>query len=319
MVYHPYLRGKQFELVALREIAPVLQAHGFVPIVEPVREQVSGLSRALKTLSDHNVRSIVVANPQLGDHSSDSAQVSQLIRGLDSDETTVLPGIVATAEMSVSDVMRIWDAHRESSIVLVHAGFTEAEALAEAAANRGDISANIFLEHLSGKLYRRHFQGLGESILIRDGFTRMRNRDYPPEEQFSELHITYTMEGADGFGDFLIVGDNYSESGGPAYAVAIHLTYVDNARDKEMFVRHFKSDRQDTPQDPAGKFAEALAKLVDFLDSHPDRVLESSAVAEFRELHRSRHFPGLGYVKKLSMKHHIEVMADFINTNRESE
>jgi hypothetical protein len=30
----------------------------------------------------------------------------------------------------------------------------------------------------------------------------------------------------DGFGDFLIVGDDYSESGGPAYAIAIHLTFI---------------------------------------------------------------------------------------------
>ena len=29
----------------------------------------------------------------------------------------------------------------------------------------------------------------------------------------------------DGFGDFLIVGDDYSDTGGPAYAVAIHLTF----------------------------------------------------------------------------------------------
>ena len=65
-----------------------------------------------------------------------------------------------------------------------------------------------------------------------------------------------------GFGDFLIVGDEYSESGGPAYTIAIHLTYIDFDQDEAMHVRHFLSDRQDTPKDPGGKFSEALTKLV---------------------------------------------------------
>ena len=29
----------------------------------------------------------------------------------------------------------------------------------------------------------------------------------------------------------------------------------------------------------------------------------------------TKHFPGLGYVKKLSMKHHIETLADFFSRN----
>ena len=113
-----------------------------------------------------------------------------------------------------------------------------------------------------------------------------------------------------GFGDFLMVGDDYTESGGPAYAVAIHITFIDPDRDDEMRIFHFVSDRQDTPTDPAGKFAEALAKLIAQLNSKTNKVYESSAITEFRELAARGHFPGLGYVKKLSMKHHIETLAD---------
>ena len=35
----------------------------------------------------------------------------------------------------------------------------------------------------------------------------------------------------------MIVGDDYMESGGPAYAVAIHLTYLN--KEGDMFIRHF--------------------------------------------------------------------------------
>ena len=58
----------------------------------------------------------------------------------------------------------------------------------------------------------------------------------------------------------LVVGDEFSESGGPAYAIAIHLTFIDPDKENEMWIHHFLSERQDTPKDPAGKFAEALAK-----------------------------------------------------------
>ena len=114
-----------------------------------------------------------------------------------------------------------------------------------------------------------------------------------------------------GFGDFLIVGDEYAETGGPAYAVAIHLTFIDPTKDDEMFIYHFVSERQDTPTDPAGKFAEALDAMMRKLARPNHHIFESSAVTEFRDLHRRGHFPGLGYVKKLSMKHHIETLNDF--------
>lgn len=115
-----------------------------------------------------------------------------------------------------------------------------------------------------------------------------------------------------GFGDFLIVGDVYSESGGPAYAVAIHLTFIDPDKDDVMYIYHFVSDTRDTPTDPAGKFAQALAKLIEKLDSGTSHILETEAIKEFRTLHEKGHFPGLGYVKKLSMKHHIETLAAYL-------
>ena len=78
-----------------------------------------------------------------------------------------------------------------------------------------------------------------------------------------------------------------------------------------MFIYHFKSDTNDAPTDPAGKFSEALNKLISALNSGNSHILETSAVHEFRELHARGHFPGLGYVKKLSIKHHLETLATY--------
>jgi hypothetical protein len=102
-----------------------------------------------------------------------------------------------------------------------------------------------------------------------------------------------------GFGDFLIVGDSYCEGGGPAYAVAIHLTFIDPDKDDVMYVYHFVSTTKDTPTDPAGKFAQALKKLIDKLNTGNSKLLETDAIKEFREFYAKGHFPDLGYVKKL--------------------
>src|SRR5690606_7047031 len=117
-------------------------------------------------------------------------------------------------------------------------------------------------------------------------------------------------EDMNGFGDFLIVGDDYSEGGGPAYAVAIHLTFINPDDEDVMYIYHFVSSTNDTPTDPGGKFAQALAKLIAKLESGTSKLFESSAIKEFRDLNEKGHFPGLGSVKKLSMRHHIETLAD---------
>ena len=79
-----------------------------------------------------------------------------------------------------------------------------------------------------------------------------------------------------------------------------------------MMIRHFKSDRSETPSDPGGKYLEALAKMIAFIDSGEPHIAETSALAEFRTHYADKYFPGLGYVKRLSMTHHIETMAGFL-------
>jgi hypothetical protein len=136
---------------------------------------------------------------------------------------------------------------------------------------------HIFFDESCGKLYQKHFSGANR-ILLRDRFQRMRNRDYELVGPFSDLHVTFPDEGMNGFGDFLIVGDDYSESGGPAYAITIHLTFIDPDQDDAMQIYHFKSKRLDTPKDPAGKFAEALAAMMKTLHAPNAKVLETAAV-----------------------------------------
>lgn len=310
-IYYPYCRGKQFELIAIRESAGLLARSNFEPIIEPVKESLSGLDRALKSVIEADGHATVIVNPYHGDHSEDGVNIEALLNDQFSDHAdSIAAGILLKKDMTVEDALKLHATYPEENTTFIHAGFTEAKALA-AELGQGLVSTrHVFFEAHCGKLYRKHFQG-ATRVLLRDGFKRRRNADHPRLEEFSDLHATYEEEGMDGFGDFLIVGDDYTETGGPAYAVAIHLTFVDGDKDDAMFIYHFVSDTRDTPSDPAGKFAEALAKLIQKLNTGRSKLIETSAVKEFRQLHANGHFPGLGYVKKLSLKHHIETIADY--------
>lgn len=312
-MYYPYFRGKQNELITIRENAQLLKQSGFVPIIEPVKESLSGLTKALSAVVEVEGEAIVIVNPYHGDHSHNAEGILSLFQNDFEQVLNVSAGILLTEDISVGDIESLCADFDNRPITLIHAGFAEAKLLAE---TLGDVLSkfrHIFIEDNCGRLYRRHFKS-PDRVLIRDGFQKRTNREHPAVEFFSDLHVTYGEEGVQGFGDFLIVGNDYTEGGGPAYAVAIHLTFIDQSKDDEMHIHHFKSIRQDDPKDPAGKFAEALTKLVDEFNRPGSSILRTSAIEEFLDLHARGHFPGLGYVKKLSMQHHIETLANYFKT-----
>jgi hypothetical protein len=250
--------------------------------------------------------------PLSGDHQEDGTSITGLLQENFKGDNNISAGILLRSNVTVDEAMACYRHHADHHPVLIHAGFTEPKALAAELGDRMPGLTNIFIEEYAKLLYRKHFDQ-STRILVRDGFKPLRNADYPPMKEFSDLHVTYGELGMTGFGDFLIVGDAYSEGGGPAYAVVIHVTFIDPDRDDVMYIYHFVSDTKDTPTDPAGKFAQALAKLIARLDSGTSHILETEAIKEFRDLHAKGHFPGLGYVKKLSMKHHIETLAAYFN------
>jgi hypothetical protein len=308
-MYYPYFRGKQFELLTIRETAKLMAERGFVPIIEPVKEGLSGLERALKAICDVKGNAIVIVNPHHGDLAGNGGGITKMLSKSFLDKDGITAGILLTSGMTVAEAMACYTKHKDHTPSFIHAGFAHGKALAESLGV--DKPTHVFFAAHTNKTYWKHFSEC-KGVLLEDGFKRQRNADYKEIEQFSDLHLTFKEDGWDGFGDFLIVGDDYSESGGPAYAVAIHLTYIDPDAEDQMFIYHFVSDRNATPTDPAGKFAEALEKLIAKLDEGDSHLFEGDAIQEFRDLYAKGHFPGLGSVKKLSMKHHIETLADYL-------
>src|SRR3546814_2189169 len=78
-MYHPYFRGKQFELITIREMAPLLAEKNFVPVIEPVREALGGLKKTLSAVCTAGGRAIVIVNPYHGDHQEDGTSITSLL------------------------------------------------------------------------------------------------------------------------------------------------------------------------------------------------------------------------------------------------
>jgi len=306
-MYYPFIRGKQFELLMLREMAPMISQWEFVPIIEPVRRNLTALRRTVKALIENNCRFILIVNPIVGELKNTDTLLNEIVHGDLRDYDNYSPGINLTSDHDLDDVKMLFKKYRLPEVALIHWGFKDGKGLsAMLQKQKMGVSEHIFVEHSTR--YRKHFQGYTR-VVIEGGFEVINNKDYPDSEEFSELYLTYGDLGADAFGDFLIIGKQYKDGGGPAWAVAIHLTYKDSKADDIIAVKHYKSDTVDTRTDPAGKFLQALRKLNDDVRSPNSQILRTKAVEEYLRHYKRQHFPGLGYVKKLSMQHHLELMA----------
>ena len=309
-VYFPYVRGKQYELIMLREQADLFARSGFAPVVEPVKESLSGVARAVDALVAAGASGVLIVNPRVGDLRERNDEILRL--ACDQTWKGIHVGVCLSPTTSGEDLKRLLDKTAERPLTLVHWGSSNHETLKPVWGETARVQRHVFVGCTS--TYRKNFEA-DEKVMIDDGFEkRTRNAEYSHEPTaFSDLHLTYRTDfKMTGFGDFLTVGSEYAESGGPAYAIALHLSYIDPSRQNEMFVHHFVSDRQESPADPAGKFLEALQKLATEVERQDGPITRTSAVEEFLSLYKERRYPGLGYVKKLSMQHHVETLEAFL-------
>ena len=51
-MYYPYFRGKQYELITIRETSKLLAEKNFVPVIEPVRESLGSLKKTLSAVCE---------------------------------------------------------------------------------------------------------------------------------------------------------------------------------------------------------------------------------------------------------------------------
>jgi hypothetical protein len=157
----------------------------------------------------------------------------------------------------------------------------------------------------------RFVQGLGKTyIRLDDLFEKQaRNSDFLSieEHRFSEEHIYFSQENFTGFSDYTVLSSEYNDGGSTPRAVVIHLTFIN--QQNQIMIRHFTSVTNDSIANIQGKFAEAAQKAVNYCRLNH---LTNSAIDELENYFDEQHYPGLGTVKKISIKNHLLILSNYL-------
>ncbi|MEJ2899963.1 sce7725 family protein [Acinetobacter sp. NS-4] len=296
-MYYPILRGKLNELLALRELAP-LELKNFTPVIEPVKTDIKALVKTIEALNSNTIEPYIIINPTIGDFSNLPKNLYEELKKFDYLRYQILYSINENTE-TYKDFLEINDF-----------GLFIQKGIDQEIINFSKESKINFIQNDTSPNVKKL---ISNKVTYEDFFRKQKkNADYPKESPFSSLHSYYEEESNIGFGDYTITGDDFSEGGGPAYVVTIHCSYIDFNRFDELFIRHYSSKDDGTPTNPGAKFKQALNQLIADTETQAIPYSDTIGLEEFKALHLSEHFPGLGQVKKLSIKHHIQTISIYL-------
>lgn len=316
VMYFPYVRGRQYELLALRELATnnLLGKH-VTPIVEPVKLSptlVNAMTEFIKV--KHPIS--IIRNPAVGTFMSDWKDVQEQSKEAGYkqrfsehyEDSTIIKSLIM--QRNAKSLLDFWDKQgvSKTDLLVVNNDRDYLDIYESAFGNAIPRYVLMPDESVFRRKVRHH------KVLLDDKFEKQdRNADYQNSEDefFSDDHLYFKEDGFVGFSDYSVVGNEYLEAGFAPYAVVIHVVYF--ASDKTLRVRHFVSDSNEDITNPALKFYEAVSKLAAWYEVNPRPVKLTLGLQTFLQHYEQQSYPGLGTVKKLSLMHHIELMGKYLN------
>lgn len=310
-MYFPYLRARQFELITLRELAAegVLQGK-IVPVLEPVKESFNNLNLAHKVFQEKDFSAYLIMNPFEGEIPGDTDTFLTYVSGLENSK--FLPAFHYSDNVEYIKAS-IAKNNLTNCLIICLDNFSNEDGL-KALCQTPQVSHVMLLDPNKYRSLDRFIKGLGRVyIRLDDVFERQqKNADFLniAAHKFSEEHLFYTEDKYQGFADFTVLPKEYVDGGSTPRAVVIHLTYLNLNADNQIWIRHFTSETNDSIANVQGKFAEAAQKAIAFCDDLP---LKNSAVNELREYYDNARYPGLGTVKKISIKNHLLIVANYLS------
>ena len=322
-MYYPYFRGRQNELLCLRELLEENKlSKKIVPILEPVKFSSTFFSTLRKFL-ELNRTIIIVRNPCVGSFIKEYYEMKSKI---DNPENNSKKEKLTSNLLSYKEVLM--DKHLPSAYILnenvvsnIYNKKIDASSIYLICKERGD--CNYFRDHGRELVSKGTFvppyedfrdEVEGDLILLENCYSKARrNVDYleHTDDYFSKNHLVFSRRGYQGFSDYSIVGDEYEESGFAPLAIAIHIIYFDEW--KELRVHHFVSDSNENITDPARKFQEAMEKLIKWQEVH--NIPMTKGLDSLIKCYYNGKFPGLGVIKKYSIMHHMELMSSYFGDN----
>lgn len=306
-MYFPYLRGRQFELIAIRELLDKgIIGNKVIPIIEPVK-LTSTLVKTMQVYTEKKHKLALVMNPEVGEFVSKVKEKRK-------EEDQVVYDLYKQLESS--SIINAYLMKKNTPQQLMKKTDIQKFMIINPKRDCMDDFLSVYKENEplftllpDDRTFSR--KAPNSKVIFEDRFEKAaRNADYKENEDsyFSEDHLFYNSEGFKGFADYSVVGSEYNESGFAPTAVAIHIVYFD--KNRTLRIRHFVSDSNDDYNDPAGKFGEAVGKLVEWAEQ--TKQIQTEGLKCFIECYNMGKYPGLGTVKKYSIMHHLELMNMFL-------
>lgn len=319
-MYYPYLRGRQNELLCIRELLEQGKLNSkVVPVIEPVRFNATFFSTLSKFIESKR-EIVLIHNPKVGSFGKEYREMKQKI---DEEEDVKKKNKLQATLDSYREIL-----HNE---YVIEAYLNDNRVITEILDGNKNVNSLVLINCQQGnyKYYEEHGEKLharvtfipkdedfkdevyGDAVVLEDGYVKeKRNVDYidSPDVFFSRNHLVYAKRGYVGFSDYSIVGDDYDEAGFAPLAIAIHIMYYGSKN--ELRVHHFVSESNENISDPARKFEEAMENLLawEFFDAIP----RTEGFCRLLDCYNNGKFPGLGVIKRYSLMHHIQMMSDYL-------
>ncbi|MDR2145840.1 MAG: sce7725 family protein [Tannerella sp.] len=271
-MYYPYLRGKQFELIALREFADLYDNYKVIPIIEPVKAAFNSMVLAVSAMKKKGLKFVVILNPQVGDIIGQMQIIETGLADVLPDRTVWSPAFIVNNNNHQQIITQINNQNYQH-VFLICKDNLDTSALTLAQMIQMDNVTHIVSTASSTRIKRLAQRNSKSVIRLDDNFIPQRkNSDFLsiPEEMFTEEYNFFSDDGYDGISDYTVLPSEFVESGMGPVAVAIHWTYEKNT--ESVWVRHFVSDTNVDRSNVQGKFAEAARKAVEFLNYSQPRI-----------------------------------------------
>lgn len=308
-MYYPYLRARQFELIALRELATEEATQGvIVPILEPVKETHNNLTLAHNVFKDKKQTAYLIVNPTIGELAGDGGFYLEYLSELN--DPKFFPAF--HYKNNSNFINQCIERFGLNNCMIVCQNDVDPDDLGfRQLVTKNEVSSINVSDPNKNRSLHRFIRGLNKNyIRLDDLFEKQaRNSDYLEiqEHRFSEEHLYYKDEDFSGFSDYTVLPSEYIDGGSTPRAVVIHLTYLKG--EGQIWIRHFTSETNDSISNVQGKFAEAAEKAVAYCRQWG---LNNSAISELVSYYDNEHYPGLGTVKKISIKNHLLVISQFL-------
>lgn len=276
MKYYPLIRGRQYDLLALAQMADTLSPN-IIPVLEPVKD-IAALPKLVAAFAKAKHPLYLIENPQVGQY------------GLLDQPKHALPDPLPLPIQAA----RYYDP-LEAPLLITQ---TKQQVALLPKRQLAIVPNTARVRALHHKL----------AIYLEDHYpTRARTEDYYQiQDELYQYPIT-ALPGV-GFADYPLSTHHYDEHGYPQRAIALHLLYP---RQGALWLHHFVSVNNDDYSAPGEKFFEALTTLQPFLAMHPD-----AATPATEALLALDHFPGLGTLRRLQLQHWLTIIGRWLAADR---